>query len=231
VNERKPFNPRDNKVIIGAVISFIVLLLFVILNYYPPDGKVFSIDGFYVGNKEGDINPKELYNEMYGGVAAGLSCNTEIKKSTNYSLINNIAWIAEGVVPESSEELKALATDDTCTVIRPYTTSYNMIVAPAEITFVNSNTTRTKEGSIFIVAKLHGDYEIQWDNITSWWCHIGKDNPDKHTLVCGANGICPTCREGYVLGEANNETLVSLYKVDGLGNRTPASFIDFYSLN
>lgn len=221
---------ETNWMLIGAVISTIVLVLFALYNYVPEDSvKSFSLDGFYVGNKDNEVDPKSLYNKVYEDKSSEYNCNLTIEKADDRYLVNNITWVVGGVKITDIVQLENIIVDNSdSSIIKPYDTAHTEIISPAKIEFLNSNVVTTEKDSITIKAAIGDDYVIEWVGMTAWYCHIGSEDPTKHSTVCGANGANPVCKEGYIIGQANAETLVKLYKVDANGNSVPASFLEFY---
>ena len=229
-DEERRFNPRDSKVILLAVLSFAVLAVMVVLNYHPPDGKTFGLESYYVGNKEDVPDYVSLYNKMYATSYSQNVCQTQLKRAEDVTLINNISWIVGGQAIASEDELRACFVSDDGSEVKPYTDTNREIVSPGMIHFENSNISSisTRGDGICIKAKIGTQYTIEWKGVKSWWCHMGKENPDKHTQVVGKGGGIDSCKEGFIIGEATKDTIVSLSKVSDGGEVEPCSFLELY---
>lgn len=218
-------NSRSKLMIGAAVVSFMFLAILAIMNYTPVNDKVFGTDNFYIGNYGSKVDPKEQYDLMYKNViASAVGCFTTMTPASSPMIAGNNVWLVDGATIESLEDLKGMSVDGDLSVIKPYKLDGQKIISPVELTFINSNVVQHNKDSISITAYAGTSHIIEFNNIKSWWCHAGKQDPTKHTEVVGAGGINPKCVAGYVIGEATEETTVNFYEVDGDGNKTPCSF-------
>jgi hypothetical protein len=136
-------------------------------------------------------------------------------------------WIQEGIEILDAGTIDGFAADGDPSVIAPYMDG-EKIISPAKLTFVNSNINQENTETVYIAATINNRYLIRWDNVKSWWCHIGKSNPKKHSDVVGNKGIYSVCNAGYIIGEATSDTTVSLYSIDSNGNTTPISVSELF---
>lgn len=216
---------KGNWRIILFVGVFIGLFLLTALNWSKPNNIPFTTEGFYTGNSGDYIDYKELYESLYVGLAPGSGeCRTEMSYAVTGEQMENgniietcmagkYQWIAPTSISSSSE----MGTGST---IAPYNEG-DVIIAPGNLTFINSNVLQETADTVYIKAILAGKYIIRWDNVDCWWCHIGKENRNKHSKVVGKNGIYATCTGGYIIGQAKAGTTVSFYTIDSEGNEVP----------
>lgn len=223
-------NKQNFKIVLFVTI-FISLGIFVIYNQPDSNSEVFSTDAFYTGTKSSDIDYKAIYDSLYVGLAPGSGqCRNEMIPVTEYVLddgtkaetcmAGRFQWIVNKTISNSSEIGSGAQ-------IMPYGDG-DLIVSPGNLQFINSNIIQDNESTIYMEAILANKYVIRWDNIKSWWCHIGKDNTNKHSIVVGKGGIYSSCSAGYVIGQANADTVVSFYKLDADGNKTEIDAVDVF---
>ena len=206
------------------VLMFVGMFLLVAFNYSNPNDKAFSSEAFYQG-KQGDlIDYKDLYNDLYVGLAPGSGeCANEMTAAKGYTLANGevvqdcMAGRFQWITPRSIKSSSEIGSDS---IISPYQDG-DVIISPGNLKFINSNVLQDSKDTIYIEAVLANKYVVRWDNVTSWWCHIGKENKNKHSRVVGKNGIYSSCSAGYIIGEANANTTVSFFILDEDGNQTP----------
>lgn len=199
------------------IIVFLGLYLMVLFNTGRENDAVFTTDAFYQGISGSEINYKDLYNSLYVGLAPGSGeCSTEMKSAEDYGLSPYMAgrftWLVAKPVSTSADM-------GTGTTIMPYEDG-DYIIAPGNLKFVNSNIVQDSADFIHIEAILNDTYVIRWDNVTSWWCHLGKEHKSKHSKVVGNGGIYSSCSQGFVIGEANAMTRVTFYKIGLDGEQT-----------
>lgn len=220
-------NNKSKSIVALATCSFLFLGLLVLVTYVPNVQKNFGVENFYSGSFGEDTDPKVMYSATYRNVIAeDKMCLVSMTKSEKVTMAGRYIWIAESKTVDTKKKIKALATDESMTVLKPFTKNGQNIVAPAQLTFINSNVLQYSDNSISIVAYIGTDYVIEFENVKTWWCHIGKSDPVHHTEVVGISGMSPKCSEGYIIGQAKKETLVKLYKVGSDESRTPYSFYD-----
>lgn len=222
---------NKNPALIGAaVVAFFVLGCFAAAEYAPEGSKIFGFENYYEGVVGEGADPKEVYSAIYKNTAVMSSkCKTVMMEAEHPTRVGVYTWIADGITVSGIEDLEALAIDpEDLSALKPFTGAQN-IVAPAELKFVNANTVQYAADTISIHANIGTEYRIVFDNVASWWCHMGKADPTKHTDVIGSGGIFSRCAAGYVIGQANSDTVVSLYKVeDGGASLVPVSFADVF---
>lgn len=226
--QEKQLTVKNKCVLTIAVLSAFLLVILVILEYKPPRYKEFSSDNFYVGNYGEEVDPKDAYSKMtFSDVVGTGSCRTEMTKSKDSRVCGRCTWVGEGIDIKTVDDINSFAVNGDVSMIQPYTDGA-YIVAPARLTFVNSNVSQESADTIYISATINNKYLIRWDNVKSWWCHIGKDNPKKHTDVVGARGLYSICTQGYIIGQANSDTTVTLYKLNEDGSTTPVPFSELF---
>lgn len=225
---------RDSLLISLAAASFIVLLLFAVLGYSVKNDKVFGLENYYSGIIGSEMNPREVYNTIYKNtIMTSSSCMTKMTRATHPMSVGGFTWIVDGQSIYSKEDLEAISVNGDLTCIQPYKGSNSKkIVAPADLTFINANTVQYTDNIITIQAYLGQEYIIEFENIKSWWCHIGKENPTQHTEVIGYGGLQTKCTSEYIIGEAKDDTIIRLYYIkqeDDL--KIPYSFADLFLNN
>lgn len=222
-------NNKGRPKIILAIIVIGILVGLVIYNYRPPMEKQFGVTNFYEPVEGDHLDPKRMYRDMNPGADwSEYYCNTTMSFATNPGMAGNYFWIKEGEFIKSEADLQQYYVDGEDSQLKPYSDG-DMIIAPNTLTFLNKNvrTAGDLEEDISIMASIGASYVIIWSNVECWWCHIGKSNSHKHTAVVGAGGINEVCTEGYIIGQAKSDTIVSLYKrgADGL---EPCSFKEYF---
>lgn len=222
---------RKKTVVALTVLVVVILTLIVFYDGAKAGGNEFGLDNFYVGNFGEEVDPRGVYNSIYkSGMLASKQCREEMMAAEGYVLENGetvhpemsgrCIWIAPTHV-DSLDDVFNNCISESC--IRPYRNG-DVIISPGYLTFINSNVRQEDTDSICIEVKYGTDYVIRWDNVTAWWCHIGKDDAQKHTKVIGAAGMYSKCIGGYVIGEANEGTLVTLYRIAEDGSLNEESF-------
>lgn len=215
MDENEEKSKRSTLLVSLAIVSFIALVLFGASQYYPQDSKVYGVNNYYKPTKStSNVDQRELYNQIHKNVvASAMMCNKTIQSCTSTNMINGYYWIVDGSLPPSNvSELTSMLVDSQSNVLRPYSEG-DSIVAPGQLTFRNANTTEYDDGKIRIEVYIGQDYVIRWDDVAAWWCHIGKEDPTKHTEQIGLGGLYSTCAGGYVIGKAKETTEVHLFKV------------------
>ncbi|MDE5638440.1 MAG: hypothetical protein K2I47_01360 [Odoribacter sp.] len=200
---------NSSGLILLVIFVAVAMLIFGFIGYTPPKEAVFDAEGFYSGTTGKVSNPKELYDSIYLNVlAAENACHGEMTRAENAQRTSNgTTWIVDG------QEADELSLHDR--VIKPYTALQSKIVAPADMTFLNSNVMLNADGEAYIEARLGADYIIRWEPVDVWWCHMGKSQKEKHTSVYGAGGEYSTCVAGWVIGKATENTEVRLWHLEG----------------
>lgn len=227
-NESKELSVRNKPIFVIAILSVTVLLILIAITYKPPKYKEYSGDAFYVGQSGENVNPRELYERMSISSLIGTAgCRTEMTKADKATVCGRYTWIKNNEEIKSASDLNVYIYNGDSSMLRPYSNG-DMIVAPAKLNFVNSNVNQESEDSIYIAATIYNKYLIRWDNVKTWWCHIGKDDPNKHSEIIGAKGSYALCTQGYIIGEATSDTIVSLYKFDDNGNPVPVAFSELF---
>ncbi len=218
---------------ISAVCIFVMIIL-VILDYKQPVYKEFGLDNFYVGYEGTEGDPKSAWEAINGtGVIGKNACDTVMKVPQAYEespakVCGRYTWLKLGDAPDKSSLSNYYSGDNS--VLKPYEQD-DYIIAPARLVFRNSNVDQSlvsAEDGIYIEAYAGAEYVIRWSNVYCWYCHIGKENVNKHTDVLGYGGSNRSTTAGYVIGVANKDTTVSLYMYNSNGNLTAASWNDFY---
>ena len=209
-----------------AIIVFTGLALLNLFDYNNSNEHIFGTDNFYKGHSGEDIDPRNFYRAVNVGVTPGHNeCRNSMELASDRGIKTTpagwITWIGESS-PSSIADVYAYGVEGSKCVLKPYKQD-EFIIAPGHLKFLNSNIKQTDPDSIMIEAK-YGEYVIRWENVKTWWCHIDKDNPKKHTKIVGSKGVYASCRTGYIIGQANAETKVSLFKVDADNNYTAANF-------
>lgn len=184
--------------------------------------KVFDMRGFYSGEAGEATNPKELYNKLYANVlAADGVCHSTMTKAVNVQMTENgIYWIAEGDAA-SAEELNVFT-------FKPYGGTNMQIVSPADMKFINSNVSVNEDGEMYIEARVGTRYIIQWSPVATWWCHIGKQNKNKHTSIYGNGGAYASVTAGWIIGEATEDTEVRMWKIEENGSQVQIRLSDYF---
>lgn len=227
-NSEKELTVKNKVVLVLAVLSFAILIILVIMDYTPPVYKEFSSDNFYVGVYGDDVDPRSTYRKMtYSDVTGSSGCRNELTRSDSATVCGRFMWIGESLEIKSAADIDSMAVNGDTTRIQPYVDGAN-IVAPARIAFVNSNINQESRDSIYMAVSINNKYILRWDNIKTWWCHIGKENPNKHTQVIGAGGEAAVVSAGYIVGQANSDTVVSLYKINDDGSTTPVPVSELF---
>lgn len=227
-DNEKELTVRNKVVLVLAVLSFAILAVLIIMDYTPPIYKEFSSDNFYVGIYGDDVDPRSTYRKMtYSDVTGSNGCRTELTRSESATVCGRFIWIGEGLEIKSAADINSMAVNGDTTRIQPYPDDAN-IVAPARVAFVNSNINQESRDSIYMAVNINNKYILRWDNIKTWWCHIGKENPNKHTQVVGAGGEAAVVSAGYIIGQANSNTVVSLYKINDDGSTTPVPVSELF---
>lgn len=211
-----------------TVIALLILVTLVALNYREPSDKVFSLGGYYKPAAAGAVSPKEMFAELNSGPLSGDGiCNTTIQKAENAVSVGNYVWLAEGNTKIDEATLRAYIRSDcpSDSQLMPYNEG-SMIISPTTLRFVDANCTKYDDDVLRITANIGTDYIIEWEGIECWWCHIDKETKSHNTII-GAGGIYEVCSQGYIIGQATSQTVVSLYKREG-DHRVPCSFVDFF---
>lgn len=220
---------ETNKSRIMLIVAGCLLLFLISVSSYSNARDVpFATDAFYQGTQLGNIDYKSLYDSWYVGLAPGSgSCKTEMEKAVsdmpmeNGNVIElcmtpNAQWIAPHVVSSNGE----IGADQH--TIMPYEDE-DVIISPGTLVFLNQNISLNENSEPYIEAILNNSYKIRWDNISCWWCHVGKENKTKHTRCIGKGGSYSQCTQGYIIGEAKADTAVSFFKLDANGDWLDAS--------
>ncbi len=228
-NEKSYLNTRGKLALTGAIISFLVLIILGAFNYnYTKTDKQFGLKSFYTGTYGKDIDPKAQYNTIYKNTIATVNgCFTKMKQASNPMRTGEYVWIVDGQVIEDKSYFEQVAVDGNLTEIKPYMEGQK-IISPSDLIFLNANTIQDKLDSINIRVQIGSRYIIEFENVKSWWCHIGKENPNKHTQVVGAGGIYVKCTAGYIIGEAKEDTIVKLYFLDENNKARPCDFTEVF---
>lgn len=223
-----------NKALIIVCVSFLLLGLYAAYNSpFEDDTKTFGLENFYVGEEHEEIDPRMQYGVYTAGNLDDITCLPSMSKGVSmYTCKSNVVWMVDNSV-KSDEEVASVITgsviDATECIYQPFKDG-DMILAPAAMTFTNSNVEQTSLDRIDITGKLGTDYEIVFTNVKSWWCHIGKSNPKQHSTVYGNKGTYSNCAAGCVIGQANSSTQVQLKKKNpDTGVFEPYPFEQFYA--
>lgn len=228
MDENDESSKRSTLLVSLAIVSFIALVLFGASQYYPQDSKVYGVSNYYKPVKStSNVDQHELYNQIHKNViSSAMACQRTIQSCTSTNMINGYCWIGDkSVLPENKDALNNMLVSG---ALKPYSEGEN-IISPGQLTFRNANTTEYDDGKIRIEAYIGQDYVIRWEDVESWWCHIGKEDPTKHTEQVGLGGLYPTCAGGYIIGRAKAETIVHLYKVESVAGVTGEERLSDYS--
>lgn len=215
--------------IVLAVVVIGILIGLVIYNYRPPMDKQFGVKNFYEPTEGSHLDPKRMYNALNPNADwSEYYCNTTMSYAKSPGRIGNYFWIKNGENIDSVDMLGNYLLDGDASKLIPYQDG-DFIVAPSTLTFLNKNVKNAGDLSeeVNIMAGIGTEYIIIWSNVDCWWCHIGKDNKERHTVVVGAGGLNEVCTEGYVIGQAKSDTIVSLYKRNG-NELEPYSFSQYF---
>lgn len=214
---------RNRLKIVLVMLMCLGSLAVLLVGYTEPNDSVFAVDAFYEGTKAGSIDYKAMYDSWYVGLAPGSgACKAEMEVAVSGADMENgskielcmapsAVWIAPHII-SSNDEMGANQS-----VITPYEEG-DVIISPGHLKFLNQNLTLNENSEPYIEAVLNDTYKIRWDNISCWWCHVGKDNKNRHTKRIGKGGAYSECMQGYIIGEAKAETSVSFYRVDVNGD-------------
>lgn len=233
IKENQPYlNSRGGFILAGAIISFLFLIILASFSYsYTAVEKQFGIKSFYTGAYGKDIDPKAQYNTIYKNtIVSANGCLNKMKQASNPMRIGSYVWIVDGQAIEDTSYFESVAVNSNLAEIKPYKDGQK-IISPSDLIFLNANTIQDKLDSINIRAQIGSSYIIEFENVKSWWCHIGKDNPTKHTQVIGTGGIYSRCTAGYIIGEATNDTIVKLYSLDTNSRAVPCSFAEVFRVD
>lgn len=229
---------RKNVVIALAVISFLILAIVALWNYREPSYNTFGIDNFYQPDVEKVLDPKRTHDKYNrANIFDQKSCLSEMTSQANpitvYGTIKY--WISSDRTRYSDLEitnnfpLQVCVNEEINDKWYQIYSDGDMIVAPATVTFINSNNVTDENGLPYIDIYV-GDYRIKFSKVKSWWCHIGKDS-SRHTKLYGKGGAYSSANPGYILGEATASTEVRIYKKSADGKTFEQSSLeDFYSL-
>ena len=230
LEEKSGYRKRSTAMVAGATVSFVFLALLSALNMNVESDSVFGLDNFYQGSKGSPVDPKAQYNAMYNNIMFNAdACSLVIQMSDNAKKAASYYWIVEGQTVNTLSELQAIAEDkDTLTKIKPFSNDGQKIIAPGDIEFENANVRQESSDRIDIEIKIGSKYVMEFRDVKSWWCHIGKKDQTKHSDRVGLGGVVPVCAGGYIIGEAKADTTVYLYKIDSNGDFQPASFADLF---
>ena len=219
---------RSRPIIILAILSAIVMVVMIVKDYSPPSSSVFSVHGYYKTPYVSEKSAKELYNEMNPPLGYGdAACQTVMTKGEDLSSLGRYTWIVDGQEIDSLGSVKRGANSD---VLVPYEDG-DYIISPADTnTFINSNLGPFYCDGISIAIKT-GKYIVRWDDVESWWCHINRENPTKHTERIGSSGICSQCYKGYIIGQAKSTTTVSFFEISEDGSEVQISPEIYFGVN
>ena len=208
------------------VLVFIACCLLCLLYYTKHvnnEPKTYAQGNFYESNNSLDVNSQALYEQMVGNsVLEENACSKTMTSASNPLRCNKFTWIVDGQTKTREELVKA---DD-----QDYYLLYedgDYIVAPVQLTFINSNIKTYIDGEISIRAYAGTKYIIHWDDVDAWWCHMDKTK-NQHTTKIGAGGKFPVCVEGMIIGKAKSTTRVTIYKVNDAGVAEVCDLAEFF---
>ena len=164
-------------------------------------------------------DPKALYNSVFASkVLNGTACNTITKAYNEATQVNGRIWLtSRDLGIKSADDFVNYETSGGSLSISPYKDG-DYIISPATLNFLNSNTMlNPSNGQRYIEAQIGTSYVIRWDDIECWWCHIGKDDNDSHTVRVGYGGKPSKVVAGIIIGAAKSTTKVSVYKLNDNG--------------
>lgn len=230
------YNKEKKRIQLGVtIIAVILIVAYCCYRYYlsmDAPTNTFSVESFYEGKEGTGIDPKTLYSMIYKNTVldADKCKDTMIAATKPMRTSGGMMWIVDGVELENVSAISSVSTGEAGNaIIKPYSSASNRdIVAPADLTFVNANTEQYSADYISIEAYIGTQYVIRFDDVESWWCHIGMKDPSKHTHIYGNGGAYSRCGAGYVIGRAKPETVVTLYKVDDKGQRSYMNFEELF---
>lgn len=202
---------KSKPIVILSLISLVVLGIFVAYSYKPKSSQQFALDGYYKPEKRDEVSAIELYEELCPPLGYGdAACMETMTRGTNTSLCGRYTWIVDDQTAPS--DFSSCKKDNY--TLTPYSDG-DSIIAPADTNeFVNSNLGPFYGEEISVIIKT-GKYIVRFDNVDSWWCHINRANPLRHSTRIGANGLGSQCYRGYVIAQANASTEVTFYALEG----------------
>lgn len=193
----KQDNGSNTTFLILAIIILLGMAFYALYTKADTEHKIFAQESLYVGDRGTVEYAEDAYRNMTGGnLSITQKCrNSTFKCSNSTGIRNSKFWIISG--------------EDFPVDYSLGFTEGDYIVAPRNCQLLNSNTDVNKDGTIDIIIRVDGDTTIQFKNVESWWCHIGR-NGSEHTEVYGASGTFSSINAGYVLGVAKLKTTVSI---------------------
>ncbi len=215
-----------------AILLFLIVVVmfcFALANYTVAQDKTFDANGFYKGKSGERQNPKEVYDAIYSNIlAAENACRKEMNQASDPRMAGNgVYWVVDGV-DITKESLGDVLS------IKPYDSTHDKIVSPAEVTFLNSNVMLNGD-TVYIEAQLGTGYVIQWSPVRAWWCHIGRgqntgtgSGRTQHTDICGLGGRYSVCMPGWIIGQATEETEVKIWKLLESGGKQQISLAEYF---
>lgn len=211
-----------------AIISFSLLGVVLILDYAPPSEKVFGIESYYQGDFGEIEDPKIAYGKFNRNVMTDeIKCNTTPSISEKRVITpTNACWFIQGTATGniSAEEIEQLLAEKDGAIFK----EGDIILAPTNIEFINSNQYQESYDLISIKGRLGTEYIIEFTDVGAWWCHIDKAEPTKHTELIGFGGKSPSMSIGSVIGQARKSTKVKLYKIQEDGSEQEASLSEYF---
>lgn len=224
----KEGNIRDNgdefnkwrKLLPWSIVCAVVLLLIWVLGFPENNDTDFSPNSFYVGDATGVVDPKVLYDNYYKSVLSELSCRSAMFNGDNpIRLSTNMFWIIDDdkrLTDDSSADnaVSLLGDKNAEGFYTPYEAG-DYIIAPTNITYLNSNIKSDMPGRTDIVVMCGRQYKLVFEDVECWWCHIGISDSSQHTTIYGKGGKYSTANAGRVLGQAKSSTRVKMYKQNG----------------
>lgn len=192
-----------------AVFSIAALIIIIATEYTADIDKSFSVEAYYRGNISSDtIDPKTLY-EQYTAAALDNEtlCNTQTWTGKARRTSSDAIWVAETSEDITDDYIKECLQDG---YLAPFKEG-DLILAPGAFTFTNTNT--DSSGATIDIKGTCGKYTFVFENVSCWWCHIGKEWTGKHSIRIGCGtGLFEKVSAGTVIGEAKASTKLYIYK-------------------
>ena len=222
---------RSRVTLVITVFCFAFLGLISLWTMEEKQYKTFNANTYYVGVMGKTVDPKAQYNLMYNNLyTSEVQCTTELSVTTTASKGNKY-WLTELFEFPTQSELQGMnvVQDDTYFEYRLFSED-SKIISPAQCTFLNSNVDLVN-GAPGIVMLSGGMYKIEILNIKSWFCHMNKENKDKHSMIIGKNGEVPSVSAGNIIGVAKGDTTVRFYKRQEDNTFKNISIEEYYGIN
>lgn len=222
-----------NKARIAISVMAVLMLAYVgYKNFHiQKDFTVLTPGSFYRGDESGgNMNPKEYYQQLIGVAFAEddeESCKPEIVASTKLLKVDSVGgkylpleYVGEEVSSSSTpDELAAFIGGDCSSIIEDGA----VLVCPVNPAptllgdFLNSNmknsSIATGVSTTNIEIALSDTMLLRYENVKCWWCHNYDPSIVSHDKVVGHNSDYEDISVGDVVGTANADTKICLYRI------------------